>query len=210
MGERGRPSRSEEMGMRSGTRVPFEAIVQNSFMIRDSLRRLKVPECDRSDVMQEILLSAWRTVEAGGFYVSERLSVKKAVRHWLFVVTLHHTTHYREHQHQWEKGRASYKHPAMDGYMPPPSEQVEARLSLRGLERLDPCLRDAVADSALGYTAEEIAAEYGQNPNTIQHRLERGRKQLRRALRLKDAPTLLALRSMLARIAPLRPLNSYG
>ncbi|WP_437720969.1 RNA polymerase sigma factor [Sorangium sp. So ce861] len=179
-------------------------------MIRDSLRRLKVPECDRSDVMQEILLSAWRTVEAGGFHASDCLSGAKAVRRWLFVVTWHHTTHYREHQHQWEKGRASYKHPAMDGYMPPPSEQVEARLSLRGMERLDPCLRDAVADSALGYTAEEIAAEYGQNPNTIQHRLERGRKQLRRALRLKDAPTLLALRSMLARIAPLRPLNSYG
>ena len=71
-------------------------------------------------------------------------------------------------------------------------------------------LRDAVADSALGYTAEEIAAEHGQNPNTIQNRLARGRKQLRRALRLKDAPTLLALRSMLARMAPLRQLNSYS
>ncbi|XXY13558.1 sigma factor-like helix-turn-helix DNA-binding protein [Sorangium sp. So ce216] len=179
-------------------------------MIMDNLRRLEVPECDRSDVMQEILLSAWRTVEAGRFHASERLSVTKAVRRWLFIVTWHHTTHYREHQHQWEKGRASYTHPAVDGYMPPPSEQVEARVSLRGLERIEPPLRDAVADSALGYTAEEIAAEHGQNPNTIQHRLQRGRKRLRRALRLKDAPTLLALRSMLARIAPLRPLNSYS
>ncbi|WP_437933822.1 sigma-70 family RNA polymerase sigma factor [Sorangium sp. So ce341] len=210
MGERDRLSRSEEVGMRSGTRVSFEVIARNSSMIRDNLRRLKVPECDQSDVMQEILLSAWRTVEAGGLYVSERLSIKKAVRHWLFVVTWHHITHYREHQHQWEKGRASYTHPAMDGYMPPPSEQVEARLSLRGLERLDPPLRDAVANSALGYTAQEIAAEHGQNPNTIQHRLERGRKQLRRAHRLKDAPTLLALRSMLATMAPLRLLNRYS
>ncbi|WP_437996249.1 sigma factor-like helix-turn-helix DNA-binding protein [Sorangium sp. So ce185] len=182
--------------------------MRNSSIIKDNLRRLKVPECDRSDVMQDILLSAWRTVEAGGFHASERLPVNTAVRRWLFVVTWHHTTHYREHQHQWEKGRASYTHPAIDGYMPPPSEQVEARLSLRGLERLDPLLRDAVADSALGYTAEEIAAEHGQNPNTIQNRLVRGRKQLRRAVRLKDAPTLFALRSMLARMAPLGPLSS--
>ncbi|MGK3982347.1 sigma-70 family RNA polymerase sigma factor [Sorangium sp. So ce136] len=179
-------------------------------MIRDNLRRLNVPECDRSDVMQEILLSAWRTVEAGGFHASERLPVKAAVRRWLFVVTWHHTTRYRERQRQWEKGCASYMHPAADGYMPPPFKRVEARLSLRGLELIEASLRDAVADSALGYTAVEIATGRGQNPNTIQHRVERGREQLRRVLRLKDAPTLRAIRSMLASMLPLPQLNSYG
>ncbi|WP_437934514.1 RNA polymerase sigma factor [Sorangium sp. So ce341] len=179
-------------------------------MIRDNLRRLNVPECDRSDVVQEILFSAWRTVEAGGFHASERLPLNEAVRRWLYVVTWHHTTHYRERQRQWERGRASYTHPATDGYIPPPFGRVEALLSLRGLELIDAALRDVVADSALGYTAVEIAAGRGQNPNTIQGRLARGRARLRRALRLKNAPTLLAIRSTLASMSPLRQLNSYG
>ncbi|WP_437815123.1 RNA polymerase sigma factor [Sorangium sp. So ce1078] len=161
-------------------------------------------------MMKEILLSAWRTAEAGGFHASERLSLKEAVRRWLFVVTWHHTTHYREHQRQWEKGCASYTHPAVDGYMPPPFERVEARLSLRDLELIDAALRDVVAESAFGYTAAEIAAGRGQSHNTIQHRLERGREQLRRSLRLKDAPTPRAIRSTVASISPLRQVNSYG
>ncbi|WP_437338481.1 RNA polymerase sigma factor [Sorangium sp. So ce394] len=167
-------------------------------MIKDNLCRLQIPECDHQDVMQEILLSAWHTVEVGGFHASEHLSVRQAVRRWLFVVTWHHITHYREREQKWEKGRDAYTHPAIDEYAPPPFGQVEARLSLRCMERLKPEVREVLADSALGYTAEEIAARLGQNPNTIQGRLERGREQLRRTLRSRNAATPLAIRSMLA------------
>ncbi|WP_437576865.1 RNA polymerase sigma factor [Sorangium sp. So ce887] len=210
MGERRRASHSADVGMRPEVGVLFDAIVQHSSMIRDRLRRLKVPECDREDVLQNILHSAWRTVETGGFHAREHLSMKEALRRWLHVVVWHHTTHYRENQDRWEKGRDSYTNSAIDGHLPPPSGQVEAQLSLRRLERIDPALRDAVVDSALGRTAEEIAAELGQNPNTIQGRLARDREQLRRALRLHDAPTLPAIRSMLASMPPLRELSSYG
>ncbi|WP_237245726.1 MULTISPECIES: RNA polymerase sigma factor [Sorangium] len=153
--------------------------------------------------MQEILLSAWRTVEAGGFNASERLSIKQAVRRWLFTVTLHHITHYREREQKWDKSRSAYTHLEMDEYAPSPFGQVEARLSLRCIERLKPELRDILADSALGYTAEEIAAKLGQNPNTIQGRLERGRKHMRRTLRSRNAATPLGIRSMQARMSSL-------
>ncbi|KYF55802.1 hypothetical protein BE04_32665 [Sorangium cellulosum] len=196
--------------MRPEVRALFDAIVQHSSMIRDRLRRLKIPECDRADVLQDILLSAWRTVEAGGFHAREHLSMMEAIRRWLHVVVWYHTTHYREIQNRWEKGRDSYTQAAINGHMPPPSAQVEARLNLRHLDRIDPALRDVVMDSALGHTADEIAAELGQNPNTIQGRLARGREQLRRALRLHDAPTPPAIRSMLASMPPLRELSGYG
>ncbi|AUX20922.1 ECF family RNA polymerase sigma factor [Sorangium cellulosum] len=203
MGERSRTAGSAAAGTRSGLRVPFENIARHRCMIMDNQRRLKIPACDRSDVMQEILLSAWRTVETGGFHASECRSVGESVRRWLYVVTWHHTTHYRERQHQWEKGRDSRVCSAINDVVLPPFEQVEARLCLRRLERIDPALRDVVADSALGYTAEEIAAERGQNPSTIQHRVERGREQLRRMLRSKNAPAPLAIRGMLASMPPL-------
>ncbi|WP_437867118.1 RNA polymerase sigma factor [Sorangium sp. So ce363] len=210
MGERTRDSDAVDAGMRPEVRVTFDAIVQQSSMIRDRLRRLQVPACDRDDVMQDILLSVWRTVEAGGVPARKHLSMKQATRRWLDVVVWHHTTHYREFQNRWQKGRDSYAHSAIDDLMPPPSGRVEARLSLRNLERIDPALRDVVTDFALGLTAEEIAAELGQNPNTIQERLARGRDQLRRVLRLNDAPTLPAIRGMLASMSPLREPSREG
>jgi RNA polymerase sigma-70 factor (ECF subfamily) len=210
MGERHRAADAEDVAMRPGARVTFDVIVQQSSMIRDRLRRLQVPECDRDDVMQEILLSVWKTVEAGRVPAREHLSMKQATRRWLDVVVWHHTTHYREFQNRWEKGRDSYAYSAIDDPMSSPSGRVEARLSLRNLERIDPALRDVVVDFALGLTAEEIAAELGQNPSTIQERLARGREQLRRVLRLNDAPTLPAIRSMLASTSPLREPSSEG
>ncbi|WP_438026377.1 sigma-70 family RNA polymerase sigma factor [Sorangium sp. So ce233] len=190
--------------------VRLADIVRHIRMIVDVLRQFKVPASDRPDVMQDILLSAWRTVETGGFRPSDRLSKRQAMRRWLYTVAWHHIIHYRERELRWEKGRASYVHPAIDGYVPPPFEQIEARLSLGCLERLKPALRDVVMDAAFGYTAEEIAAELGQNPITIQHRVERGREQFRRALRVKDAPTPLAIKSMLASMPSLAPLKSSG
>ncbi|WP_437720819.1 RNA polymerase sigma factor [Sorangium sp. So ce861] len=133
--------------------------------------------------MQEILLSAWRTVDAGGFHARDGLSVQEALRRWLFAVTWHHTTHYREHRHRWDKGRASFTHPAMDGHMPPPFEQVDARLTLRVLQRLKPDLRAVLAEAALGYTATEIAVELRKNPHTTLGRIHRGRRRFREALR---------------------------
>ncbi|WP_437898058.1 sigma-70 family RNA polymerase sigma factor [Sorangium sp. So ce124] len=183
MGERHRASDAVDVGMRPEVRVAFDSIVQQRPMIRDRLRRLQVPECDRDDVMQDILLSVWRTVEAGAVPAREHLSMKQATRRWLDVVVWHHTTHYREFQRWWEKGRDSYAHAAIDDPMPSPFGQVEARLSLRHLDRIDPALRDVVVDAALGHTVEEIAAELGQDPSTIQERLARGREQLRRTLR---------------------------
>ncbi|WP_438035070.1 RNA polymerase sigma factor [Sorangium sp. So ce204] len=210
MGERHRASDVVDVGMRPEARVTFDAIVQQSSMIRDRLRRLQVPECDRDDVMQDILLSVWRTVEAGGVPAREHLSMKQATRRWLDVVVWHHTAHYRKFQNRWEKGRDSYAHSAIDDPMPSPFGQVAARLGLRHLERIDPALCDAVVNVALGLTAEEIAAELDQNPSTIQEHLARGREQLWRALRLNDARTLPAIRSMLASMPPLREPSSEG
>ncbi|KYG02707.1 hypothetical protein BE21_54530 [Sorangium cellulosum] len=213
MRETGCASRSASTDMTGVQRVlhvPFEDIARHRCMISDNLRRCGIPECDREDVMQEILFGAWLAVEAGRFHARENLSVKEAVKRWLHCVTWHHIVRYREHQDRWEKGRGSYTHPAMYGDVPPPIAQVEARCSLRCLERLDPAARYAVAVSALGYTTEETGAEVGKSPNTIQSRLRRGRAQLRRTLRSENAPTPLAIRIALASMPPLRQLNSYG
>ena len=66
---------------------------------------------------------------------------------------------------------------------PSPFGQVEARMTLRCLERLKPELRAVLAGTAVGNTADEIAAELGARPGTTNKRLHRGRKLLRKLLR---------------------------
>ncbi|WP_438023573.1 RNA polymerase sigma factor [Sorangium sp. So ce233] len=147
------------------------------------LRQFAVPARDQPDVMQEIFLSAWRSVEAGRFRPSPDLPMKKALQRWLFAVTWHHILHYRERVYRWYKERAAYTTPGTESHAPSPFGQVEARLALRRLERLRPELRAVLAGTALGYTAEELAAELGTRPSTTNKRMHRGRTQLRKALR---------------------------
>ncbi|WP_437486717.1 sigma-70 family RNA polymerase sigma factor [Sorangium sp. So ce1014] len=160
--------------------VPFDAIMRQSGMIHTVLRQYAVPACDWPDLMQEIFLSAWRSVETGRFRPSQHVPVNEALQRWLFAVAWHHVFHYRGHMYRWHKERAASTIP---GNAPSPFGQVEARLALRGLERLTPELRAVLAGIALGYTCKEIAVALGQNPLTTNRRMHRGRRQLREVLR---------------------------
>lgn len=161
-------------------RVPFDAIMRQSGMIRTVLRQFAVPPCDQPDVMQEILLSAWCSVVAGRFQPPAYVPVRVALRRWLFAVAWRHVFHYRRRMHRWHKEREAS---AIPGNAPSPFEQVEARLALRGLERFTPELRAVLAGTALGYTCREIAEELGGNSLATNRRMHRGRRQLREVLR---------------------------
>ncbi|WP_437304405.1 RNA polymerase sigma factor [Sorangium sp. So ce388] len=181
--ERRGASRRVEMGSRPAVHVPFEAIMRHSGMLHAVLRQFGIPARDQPDVMQEIFLSAWRSVEGGGFRPRPEVPLKKALQSWLFAVTWHHIFHYRERLYRWHRELATLAAPGMAIHAPSPFGQVEARMALRCLERLKPELRAVLASAALGYTAEEIAGEFGAHPGTTNKRMHRGRRQLRKVLR---------------------------
>ncbi|MGK4001155.1 sigma-70 family RNA polymerase sigma factor [Sorangium sp. So ce1036] len=181
--EHRRPSRRVEIDALPAVHVRFEVILRHSRMIHAVLRQLAVPARDQPDVMQEIFLSSWRSVEAGRFRPSQDVSLKKALQCWLFAVTWHHVYHYRERMCRLHKEHAACTAPMPPSYAPSPFGQVEARLALRRLEWLGPELRDVLTGTALGYTAKEIVAKLGGNPSTTNGRLHRGRRQLRKVLR---------------------------
>ncbi|WP_438004662.1 RNA polymerase sigma factor [Sorangium sp. So ce321] len=183
MAEHGRTSHPVEVVAHPAVRVPFDALMRHSGIIRAVLRQFAVPARDQPDIMQEIFLSAWRSVEAASFRPSPDMPLKKALKHWLFAVTWHHIFHYRERVCRWSRERTAYTTSGLVSDAPSPFGQVEARLALRGLERLKPELRAVLARAALGHTAEEIAAELGAHPGTTNKRIHRGRKQLQKVLR---------------------------
>ncbi|MGK4001074.1 sigma-70 family RNA polymerase sigma factor [Sorangium sp. So ce1036] len=133
--------------------------------------------------MQEIFLSSWRSMEVGRFRPSQDVPLKKALRHWLLAVGRHHVSHYRERMYRLYKERATCTVSGPPSHAPSPFGQVQARLALRRLEWLGPELRDVLTGTVLGYTAREIVAKLGGNPNTTNGRLHRGRRQLQKVLR---------------------------
>lgn len=181
--EHRRTSRRVEIGAPPAVHVPFEAIMRHSRTIHVVLRQFGVPARDQPDVMQEIFLSAWRSVEGGGFRPRPEVPLKKALQSWLFAVTWHHIFHYRERLYRWYRELAAFAAPGIASHAPSPFDQVEARMALRCLERLKPEVGAVLAGTAVGCTAEEIAAELGAHPGTTNKRMHRGRKQLRKILR---------------------------
>lgn len=182
--EHRRTSRQVEVVAHPAVHVPFETIMRHSGMIHAVLRQFAVPAHDQPDVMQEIFLSAWRSVEGGGFRPRPEVPPKKALQSWLFAVTWHHIFHYRERLYRWYRPRAAFTAPGIASLAPSPFGQVEARIALRGLDQLEPELRTVLAGFALGLTAKEIAAELGGGPLATYRRLHRGRGQLRKVLGL--------------------------
>jgi RNA polymerase sigma-70 factor (ECF subfamily) len=180
--EQGHTPRPNKIAANPSVRVPFDAIMKQSGMIHTLLRRLVVAPCDRPDVIQEILLSAWCSVETGRFRPSPYLPMKEALRRWLSAVAWHHVFRYRERMNRWYSEYAASTAPGIASHAPSPLGQVEARLALRDLERLTPELRAVLAGTALGYSCKEIAAELGGNPLATNRRMHRGRRQLRKVL----------------------------
>lgn len=183
--------------------------MRHSRMIHAVLRQLGVPARDQPDVMQEIFLSAWRSVKGGGFRPRPEVPPKNALQSWLFAVTWHHVFHYRKRLYRWYRELAAFAASVLTSHVQSSFSQVDTRLALRYLKRLTPELRAVLAGTALGYTCNEIAAKLGGSPLATHRRLHRGRKQLREVLRRarcwrsSPSPGARASRSTTVGVGPL-------
>jgi RNA polymerase sigma factor (sigma-70 family) len=71
-----------------------------------------------------------------------------------------------EHLHQWAWAE--------------PEIAFEAKETLRALEQLDPAMRHAVVQDALGFSIKEIAEDTAASVSAVKKRIQRGRERLRR------------------------------
>lgn len=151
----------------------FSSIARYRRVLRRIMRQFEVPACDRADVMQDILLTAWRRMQGGGFQPAH-VDVEYVLRRWLVGIAWRQILRDREHECRWHECVA-----IIGKSRPPcqasPLDQVNARLTLCVLERLTPELRAVLSEAALSSTATEIAAELDKNPHTTLKRLHRGR-----------------------------------
>ncbi|WP_437721818.1 RNA polymerase sigma factor [Sorangium sp. So ce861] len=161
----------------------IEAIVAERRLIIATLVASGVPRRDRADVVQGVVLGAWRSIKRGMYRPDPAENARQAFRKWLHGIAWRKAWHYLESAYV----RHELLSPEPLGLLrevigPSLEAQVEAREVLEALTELEPSQRELLLavdepDSFCAY-----ARRHGMNPATAATRLRNVRRLL--ALRL--------------------------
>ncbi|WP_437732062.1 RNA polymerase sigma factor [Sorangium sp. So ce1335] len=165
---------------RIAVELDIDSIVRHAATIHDVLRRWRVPRRDRADIVQEVLLGAWRSMRAGRFQPRPGVPDAVALERWIVGISWRHASRYVARARRRYEVLVPSPGRLRQDHAPGPLEQVEARRALHDLKRIDPRFRAVLGLTAQGYTIGEVAAALGQSPNTLWNRLRLGRLWFRR------------------------------
>jgi RNA polymerase sigma factor (sigma-70 family) len=169
----------------SAGRDTFNEVLRCKCYIRCTLVRRGVPGVFVDDLVQDVLLVAWRVIEEGGFRLSEGRSLAESVRSWLGVIAanvarnLFGSPWYR----QWMNDAVDKDAVDEDGEFASPEPDPEAWHAyvdvIHAMDRLKPEHRDVVALTAEGMSVVEAGHALGISENTVTSRIQRARSALR-------------------------------
>lgn len=160
----------------------IEAIVAERRLVVATLIASGVPRRDRADVVQVVVLGAWRSIKRGMYRPDPAENARQAFRKWLHGIAWRKASHYLESAYV----RHEVLSPEPLGFLrevagPSLQAQLEAREVLEALTKLEPSQREILLavdepDSLCAY-----ARRHGMNPATAATRL----RSVRRLLALK-------------------------
>jgi len=158
-------------------------ILEQAPFLRRVLQAHGVSDVDLPDVIQEILLGAWRSMMAGRFRPDPRFPLAESFRAWLVGIAWRQASHYRErayrrHEVPWGLGWDLRLDPR-----PSPEEALETLEILREIWRLPRAYREILALVTVGATLAEITEQLGIPIGTVASRRRRAWSLLRRALK---------------------------
>ncbi|KYF62445.1 hypothetical protein BE11_21810 [Sorangium cellulosum] len=165
-------------------RPPVQAILAERSLIFAVLVSSGVPQRDREDVAQGIVLGAWRSVERGMYRPDPADEPRKALRRWLWGIAWKQAGHYTGSA--WSRRAVLHSQPLgllREPVGPSLEAQLQAREVLRALADLKPWQVEAllVVDQPASLVA--YAKARGMSPGTAASRLRIAREAL--ALRLR-------------------------
>ncbi|HTN89345.1 MAG TPA: sigma-70 family RNA polymerase sigma factor, partial [Sorangium sp.] len=120
-------------------RPSIEAILAERSLIVAVLIASGVPQRDRADVEQDILLGAWRSVKRGMYRPDPAQDARKALRRWLWGIAWRKTGHYLHSA--WVRRAVLHAQPLARLREPVGIDlhaQIEAREVLEALTELKP------------------------------------------------------------------------
>ncbi|WP_437925711.1 sigma-70 family RNA polymerase sigma factor [Sorangium sp. So ce291] len=162
----------------------IQAILAERSLIVAVLVASGVPQRDRADVEQGIIIGAWRSVERGMYRPDPADEPRKALRRWLWGIAWRKTGHYL--------GSAWVRHVVLNaqplGLLREPAgpsleAQLQARETLEALADLPDWQREALLSVDAPESLVAYAQRRGMHPGTAASRLRIAREAL--ALRLR-------------------------
>ncbi|WP_437911578.1 sigma-70 family RNA polymerase sigma factor [Sorangium sp. So ce302] len=142
------------------------------------LRALHVPARDREDLLQTVLLGAWKAIRARRYRPDPRRHPRHALRAWLHGVVWRQVSHYRDKAHvRCEILCGAPLAPA--GQAPLEIEgELLARAALREVAALPAGHREVLLAVAGRLSLVAWARKRRMNPNSAATRLRRARRAL--------------------------------
>lgn len=144
--------------------------------VRDHMRRLGVPDGDKVDLAQEVLLAAWEKVREGAFQLNEGVALRRAMDAWLYGITWRQWSHYRDRAHWYREVVTPDPLRGAPLTTVEPLGVLEARSALRCLERLEPGAVEALLTAM--DDVKGLAQEHNVSERAIYFRRATARRQL--------------------------------
>jgi RNA polymerase sigma-70 factor (ECF subfamily) len=151
--------------------------------IRSVLRGLGVRAVDIDDVIQDVMLGAWISSQAGRYRPDPARDPTDALKRWLFGVCRFHCTHYHERAFRrrevpvddpWAATGEERVDPGHVG------ERIDAAKALMAIAAMPVWAREVLVLAALGHGGTEIAALLRIPLGTAGSRLRLARARLAR------------------------------
>ncbi|WP_437905177.1 sigma-70 family RNA polymerase sigma factor [Sorangium sp. So ce327] len=154
--------------------------------IRSALRGLGVRAVDLDDVVQDVVLGAWMSSQAGRYRPDRTREPLDALKRWLFGVCRFHCTHYHERAFRrrevpvFDPWAATGEDRVDPGHV---GERIDAGTALMVIAGMPLWAREVLVLAALGHGGTEIASILRIPLGTAGSRLRLARARLARKLR---------------------------
>lgn len=172
------PARALSMPLRPAVSPPLDALVAERRLIAARLVAYGVPARDREDVLQNVLIAAWRAIQEGRYRPDPRADPRRALQGWLHGITWRQAGHHRGRAHVRREVPVDEPRALVDEGSVDLEGRLLARAALRALVELPAHHGELLLAAAGPQTITAYARAHGLNPATTARRLQVARKAL--------------------------------
>jgi RNA polymerase sigma-70 factor (ECF subfamily) len=170
--------------------VDDRSLVREARFIRKVLVRCRVRCRDLPDMVQEVLIVAWKAIQGGHFRPPPEIPLQQGLRAWLHGIAWRQASGYRSIAHRRYETLVEQS-PELTAVEATTEDQIASKQLLLVFRRLPRKYQELLTLVALGVELREAARELGISKKAATARLHRGRQLFLRAIaRWRRPPAL--------------------
>ncbi|XXY52537.1 sigma-70 family RNA polymerase sigma factor [Sorangium sp. So ce269] len=176
------PSPPPSTPLRAAAFPSVDALVAEQRLVVARLIACGVPARDREDLLQIVLVAAWRAIQSGRYRPDPRADPRRALSAWLQGITWRQAGHHLGRAHVRRELPVDDPRALVDEGSVDPDGRLLARAALRALAELSARRRDLLLAASGPRPVTAHARAHGLAPSTAARRLRLARKALARRI----------------------------